>query len=93
MWFRSILPRYSMASNLRKKQRVSFTDRDALEVMSEEFADIQRGDEKLVALRKAVETTTSVGSGFFILTYYGCPWALQYWIVQSQMEFDGLQYQ
>ena len=34
MWFRSILPRYSTASNLRKKQRVSFTDRDALEVMS-----------------------------------------------------------
>ena len=58
--------------------------------MSEELADMQKGDETLVALRKAVEKTTSVGSGFFILIYYGCPWALQYWIVQSQKEFDGV---
>ena len=63
---------------------MSFIDRDALEVMSEELADTQKGAETLVALRKAVEKTTSVGSGFFILTYYGCPWALQYWIVRPK---------
>ena len=51
-----------------KRQRVGFINCHALKVMSKEVADMQRADETLVAVRKAAEKTTSVGSGFFILT-------------------------
>ena len=38
-----------MTRNLRKR---GFIDRHALEVMSEELADMQRADETLVAVRR-----------------------------------------
>ena len=60
------MPRYSMAESLRKRRKVGFIDRHGL-VMSEEIADMQTADETLVAVRKAIEKTTSVRSGFFIL--------------------------
>ena len=47
---------------------MGFIDCHALKVMSEEVADMQRVDKTLLGVRKAAEKTTSVESGFFILT-------------------------
>ena len=66
------MPRYSTAESLRKRQRVGFIDRHG-QVMSEEIADMQRADETLVAVRKAVEKTTSGFSFYWLWMPLGSP--------------------